>query len=376
MAVKVNSSSGLYDALRSNEENQVVKAKRGKTRGAKWKKKRDIEKIRVPIVIPPCLRRVVGPNAQHFITETSYIVKQYCPLNVPNWAAISEDKKKKLMDAVKGMFIFPKGAYVDHDVQSVLMRSLRTWRYNLKKNYYRKYKNDKERLSHCPSEVDPNELKWLVEHWGTQKFQNLSETHMANRENKKMLACVGTKSIPRIAHEMQSIPPPDENDELILPEYVRLFEKQKKKKSGNWVDDEAKEAYTKLLDLHNEQLEKHCVDNLSTPEAYTIVLGHKSGYQRGMGQGPPPFRGVNAGGKYQCSDIVDENAINSLIEAQVEQKIAEFSAKKEVEFDKRLRAELDAYSKEKKVEFRKKIQEELESKLRNKLQQDMQKQMR
>ncbi|XP_055960132.1 uncharacterized protein LOC126661883 [Mercurialis annua] len=106
MTVKVNSSSGLDDVLRSNEKNQVVKAKRGKTRGAKWKKKRDLEKTRVTIEIPPCLRRVVGPNAHQFITETSYIVKQYCPLNVPNWAAISEDRKKKLMDAVKVNFAF------------------------------------------------------------------------------------------------------------------------------------------------------------------------------------------------------------------------------------------------------------------------------
>ncbi|XP_050211176.1 uncharacterized protein LOC126661385 [Mercurialis annua] len=187
------------------------------------------------------------------------------------------------------------------------------------------------------------------------QMKNLSETYMANRKKQKMLACVGTKSIPRIAHKMRNIPPPEENDELILPEYVRLFEKQKNKKNSNWVDDEAEKAYEKLLGLHNEQLEKHGVDNLSTPEAYTIILGHKSGYQRGIGQGPPPFTGVNAGEKYQCSDIVDENAINARIEAQVEQKIVEFSAKKEVKFDKRLRAELDAYSREKEVELRKKI---------------------
>ncbi|XP_055962183.1 uncharacterized protein LOC126680194 isoform X2 [Mercurialis annua] len=376
MAVEMNSSSGLDGASRSDKENQFEKAKRGKTRGAKWKEKRDLEKTRVHIDIPPCLQRVVGPNAQQFITETSYIVKQYCPLNVPNWAAINKDKKKKLMDDVKGMYVFPEGSYVDRAVRNVLMRSLRTWRYNLRKSYYRKYKTDKERLSHCPPEVDPEDWKWLVEHWGTQKFRNLSETLMANREKQKMFACVGTKSISRIAHEMRSVPPREENDEPILSEYVRLFEKQKKKKNGNWVDDEAEEAYKKLLDLHNEQLEKHGVDNLLTSEAYTIVLGHKSGYQRGLGQGPPPFRGVNAGGQFRCSDIVDQNAINARIQAEVEQKVTELSAKKEVECNEKLRAELDAFSREKEVELRVKIQNELESKLRNELQQEMQNQMR
>ncbi|XP_050231441.2 uncharacterized protein LOC126680365 [Mercurialis annua] len=72
MAVEMNSSSGLDGASRSDKENQFEKAKRGKTRGAKWKKKRDLEKTRVHIDIPPCLQRVVGPNAQQFITETSY----------------------------------------------------------------------------------------------------------------------------------------------------------------------------------------------------------------------------------------------------------------------------------------------------------------
>ena len=74
---------------------------RGKTRGVKWKRKRDDKSEPVVVDIPECLLRVVGDNAQQFITETSYIVKQYCPLNVNKWSGISLSIRKKLMDKVK-----------------------------------------------------------------------------------------------------------------------------------------------------------------------------------------------------------------------------------------------------------------------------------
>lgn len=48
--------------------------------------------------------------------------------------------------------------------------------------------------------------------------------------------------------------------------------------------------------MHEHQIEKHGVDNLSLKEAYVEVLKEKPGYYRGLGPGPvPPRKGRNGG---------------------------------------------------------------------------------
>ena len=70
------------------------------------------------------------------------------------------------------MFVLPKSANVERAIWRVLMKRYRDWRFGLRRDYYLKYKTDKERLSNCPSGVAYNEWKWLVEqYWGTQKFK-------------------------------------------------------------------------------------------------------------------------------------------------------------------------------------------------------------
>ncbi|XP_065856311.1 uncharacterized protein [Euphorbia lathyris] len=77
------------------QENPEKRRRRGSTRGAKWKKMRDLKKGPIVVDIPLCLHRAVGKNAQQFITETSYMVKQHLSLNVKNWASIDKDVKEK-----------------------------------------------------------------------------------------------------------------------------------------------------------------------------------------------------------------------------------------------------------------------------------------
>ncbi|XP_065873885.1 uncharacterized protein [Euphorbia lathyris] len=242
-------------------ENQVTKGKRGNTRGAKWKKIRDRKGGRVEIDIPPCLRRVVGEHAQQFITETSYMVKQILPLKALKWTDIDYDLREKLMDKVYRM----------------LMRLYRNWRYNLRK-IYRKFKTDQERLSNCLDDVDLDDWKWLVEqYWGSSKFRHISEVNTENRNKQGMPACVGTKSVVQTLYEMRNTN--DDQDER--PEYMKLWEKERKKKNGEWAD-KAEEAYKKMEELHTAQIEQNEVDNLTIVEVYTQVFGHESSYVRGL----------------------------------------------------------------------------------------------
>lgn len=74
-----------------------------------------------------------------------------------------------------------------------------------------------------------------------------------------------------------------------MPIYIRLWEKTKKGKQNQWADKAAEEVYNKLLELHEEQKRDKGEDKLTTKEAYTIVLGKRSGYIPGMGPGPKPL---------------------------------------------------------------------------------------
>ncbi|WCJ29349.1 hypothetical protein M5689_010990 [Euphorbia peplus] len=104
--------------------------------------------------------------------------------------------------------------------------------------------------------------------------------------------------------------------------------KKRQHKDGTWINAKAEKDYNNLLSLHEEQIESFGVDNLSTAEAYTKVLGHKSGYLRGMGAGPPPLKRVNNNGEYSSQSIMTES-----------------------EFQDRLKVELEVYTKQKDAEF-------------------------
>lgn len=57
------------------------------------------------------------------------------------------------------------------------------------------------------------------------------------------------------------------------PEYMRLWEKVRRKRDGNWVDKDAEDAYKRMEELHDDQLKQYGKDTLSTEQAYTLALG-------------------------------------------------------------------------------------------------------
>ncbi|GMG99141.1 hypothetical protein Nepgr_000981 [Nepenthes gracilis] len=185
------------------EQTDRVQPIRGRTRCVKWKSKRDDNPAPVKIDLPSSLRRIVGENAQQFITEISYLVKQYCPINVDNWKQMDAHIKMKLMQKVKEKYVLPNENHVNMAIQKELMKRFRTWRFGLRRDYYKKYRTDKERIENCPPNVDIEQWKWLVlEYWGSQKFRHMSENNSKNRSKQRMMSCVGTKSIARTLHEM------------------------------------------------------------------------------------------------------------------------------------------------------------------------------
>ncbi|VFQ95815.1 unnamed protein product [Cuscuta campestris] len=229
-------------------------------------------------------------------------MKQCMPLDVENWGHTHADKKWKYFMKLKELFKLPEGRHVEKTIKRRANTWYRKWRYDLRKKAYSDHPTVAGRLANCPSEVDPEEWKWLVTYWDREKFRRRSETNKNNQKSQTMFSKVGTKSIASSFYDMLQAKKPDsdECDEENLseteeveeePYYLALWEITKKRKNGTWSDEYAEKAYDDLKALHQEQLDKYGEDNLTPQEALEIVLKHKKGsiHQRGMGQGVLSF---------------------------------------------------------------------------------------
>ncbi|WCJ26290.1 hypothetical protein M5689_008120 [Euphorbia peplus] len=230
------------------------------------------------------------------------------------------------MNKVKELYVLPDEAHVDEAIRLMLMGRYRDWRYRLREKHYLKFNTDKERLANCPKQIDPNQWKWLVEqHWGTKRFRRISEANKENKKKQKMPACCGTVSFVRILTELRN----DSNEEDDRPEYIKLFLKERKKKNGEWSDNEAEAAFNKLQEMHKAQVEEYGADNLTVVESYTRAFGHKSGYVRGLGEGPLPLKRVNHSELNTSESYVSQADLKVRIQTEVERQVAEISKKKE-----------------------------------------------
>lgn len=57
----------------------------------------------------------------------------------------------------------------------VIVRQLRShfnsWRYDLHRFHYKKYKTDEQRRAHCPADIDPDHWNWLIDYWSNPQFK-------------------------------------------------------------------------------------------------------------------------------------------------------------------------------------------------------------
>ncbi|KAK8938589.1 hypothetical protein KSP39_PZI011496 [Platanthera zijinensis] len=268
------------------------KRTRGPTIGLEWSKRRQNNLERVAVQLPAELRRLVGYRAQELITKIGRYVRQNAPLNVEKWSEIPTDIIDKIINIINAKFNLPKESHVHGDLISSLRRHYNVWRFRLHADYYLKWNTDAQRRANGPKDIDPSQWNWIINYWGSARFKRISEINKQNRSQQKIKSHVGSKTIARTVYEMRIAP--NEQDEL--PLYIRLWEKTHKGKHNEWQDETVKESYNTLLDLHDTQMREKGEDKLTPEEAYTTVLGHRSGYIPGMGPGPKPSERKNING--------------------------------------------------------------------------------
>nr|CAD1833536.1 unnamed protein product [Ananas comosus var. bracteatus] len=344
-------STDSHNALNGSSAGSCSDRKRtrGKTMGIKWSKIRKSENTKPSLQIPQDLQRVVGGNAQQFITETSQIVKQHAPLNVDKWSKIPTYIIDKMVQLVNEKFGLPDEAHVLGVVVQQLRNHFNAWRYRLYKFHYKRYKTDEQRRAHCPEDIDQEDWNWLINYWNNPKFKRISQANQANRAKQTMIARVGTMSIARNIHHMWN-PPENLTQEQIQeqeekPEYMRLWEKVRRKRDGTWVDKDAEDAYKRMEELHDDQLKQYGKDTLSTEQAYTLALGHRSSYIRGMGRGPIPLESGGPRGQRIRAQLRAkmEQEMATRIQAEVEERMSQREREAEAriaEMQAQMRAEM------------------------------------
>jgi len=127
-----------------------------------------------------------------------------------------------------------------------------------------------------------------------------------------------------------SQPEAEEDEE---PYYLRLWKIQRQKKDETWSDEHAEKAYEDLHVVHQKELEKYGVDNLTPQEAFTRVLKHRKGshHQRGMGKGVLAFTSCQNQG-------INEDTIQDRIDAKVNRRVSEELKAIHESYDAQLRA--------------------------------------
>ncbi|KAK8923427.1 hypothetical protein KSP39_PZI019055 [Platanthera zijinensis] len=312
--------------LDNNGSNVTRKRTRGPTMALEWSKRRLNNAERVNVQLPAELRRLVGYRAQELITKCGRYVRHHAPLNVEKWSLIPTDITEKILNIIYVEFNLPTDSHVRGDLISSLRRHYNIWRFNLHAKYYLKWNTDGQRRANCPKDVDPEQWNWLISYWGNARFKRISETNKQNRSRQKIKSHVGTKSIARTIYEMRAAPQ-EENE---LPIYVRLWEKTRKGKHNEWQDETAEELYKKLLELHEAQIRENGEDKLTPEEAYTKILGHRSGYILGMGPGPRP----SERGRTNIQHL--EEKIRAKVEAEMTTRLQEMEDRIKQSFDTRV----------------------------------------
>uniref|UniRef100_A0A803MN49 Uncharacterized protein n=1 Tax=Chenopodium quinoa TaxID=63459 RepID=A0A803MN49_CHEQI len=129
----------------------------------------------------------------------------------------------------------------------------------------------------CPPTIKIDQWKLLVyNYWSSPKQRELEAEAASRREDGNEVTEINASSS-NVTGSSQA------NDD---PMYLKLWDKSKRHKNGKF-DDEAEVKFNEFRQLHEKEIGEKGVDNLTLEEAYVKVLGHRSGYARGLGKGHP-----------------------------------------------------------------------------------------
>ncbi|KAL2931719.1 Pre-mRNA-splicing factor 38B [Bienertia sinuspersici] len=270
-------------------------------------------------------------------------VKEICPLNVERWSDMPEDVLDRLYGRIKAKFALGEGSHIDKALKIQCSSLYRHWRERLKSENFSKCKSLKEAERACPAGVDIDQwIRLVYNYWNSHKMRQRSEKNRANALSKKIQSACGATSVARILYEMEveaeaSFEADNEGDPGGNASNFTASEQTQddaEHKDGSF-DDEGEVKFNELKKMHEKEIQEKGIDSLSIDEAYMKVLGHCSGYARGLGKGHLVVAKDGKKGKAELEAEIEQlRGHNTVMQAKLEFLMAENQRKEKAAREK------------------------------------------
>ncbi|WJX57834.1 hypothetical protein P8452_43352 [Trifolium repens] len=205
----------------------------------------ELDEERVEIILDDA-GEPIGPTNEVVAKFSSFIgtiarSPTYCPLIYTTFKAFTDDEKEAMWKLVNDKYIMPTNGR-----KVALARIDDAWRrYKnaIKRKYFSKYPNLRERLKHRPKTIPKNHYKKLMIYWGINTVQDICKKNAVNRAKQKYIHRMGTKSFARVKAQMRA--KKEDGSDVTQAE---IFIETRTGQKGKKVDQDTQNVVTKLHD--------------------------------------------------------------------------------------------------------------------------------
>ncbi|XP_035549215.1 uncharacterized protein LOC118349275 [Juglans regia] len=262
--------SQVHETQSSGEGASTSKVKRGRGKAQCV----SFEKLRktglIPVKIESGNKGATGTNSTTFISRVGYIARHFAPITCKSWKHIPEVDKEELYARVRGEFLLDWNEdEVKESVKAKLQRSYNDYHHTLHK-IFKKYSTKEEAIAHVPDDLNQADWEILCDRWADPKYKKLCDQNALNRSNLKVNHVAGSKSFARLLEEKRG-------EDTTLIDFYKLTHS----KDGSFTTPTAEENYHRMKDLWNER--NTAGSSRTAEDIFNEVLGHKSGYAKGLG---------------------------------------------------------------------------------------------
>ncbi|KAL6527975.1 hypothetical protein OROHE_014925 [Orobanche hederae] len=193
-----------------------------------------------------------------------------------------------------------------------IKRNTRQSRYKLHQHFLQ-YATVEEAKNNKPDScLDKHNWDELCDHFASDKYKHRSEAIKNNRKKVRCKQSTGRKDFTVRSHEISKVPGEPCGR-------IDLYESTHCSRKGEWMSVEAKNNWVLMLKKREEYMELGI--EKSEDEIVLEVLGHGTGYTKGLGYGPtPPSRrnSYNSSSQYK-DELKDKEEELQQSKAQVQE---------------------------------------------------------
>ncbi|CAH9139308.1 unnamed protein product [Cuscuta epithymum] len=198
-----NAEKGQETPQTSTAENQQEKKCRGPTRMFSVHTRNEEEKKVIDLNEFNQAVANDDKTLSEFSNFLGTLARQCVPLCCVNWHAYPH--KEDLWTYVQEKYTIS-----DEGKAWVLKTINDTWRCykaRIKKNHYKKFSTNEERIENRPLEIPKDEFELVMKYWGRKEVQAKAEKNTSNRKKVKDTHTVGPRSFAQIREKLQSKKP-------------------------------------------------------------------------------------------------------------------------------------------------------------------------